>query len=50
VLNELLEEIGMVGERIAVITNMKDGMGRIISDVVDFSNKIMAMRVPGAAK
>ena len=50
VLNELLEEIGMGGERVAVITNRKDGMDRIVSDVVEFRNKIMAMRVPGAVQ
>jgi coenzyme F420-reducing hydrogenase delta subunit len=48
-LNELLEEIGMGGERVAVLTNQSDGMDRIVSDVVEFRKKIMAMRVPGAA-
>jgi coenzyme F420-reducing hydrogenase delta subunit len=49
-LSELLEEIGMGGERVAMVTNLNDGMDRIVTDIVEFRNKIMAMKTPGAAK
>jgi coenzyme F420-reducing hydrogenase delta subunit len=49
-LSELLDEIGLGGERVAVITSRKDDVGQVVSEVVAFRDKIKAMRVPGAAK
>jgi coenzyme F420-reducing hydrogenase delta subunit len=49
-LSELLDEIGLGGERVAVITSGKDAMDRVVSEVVAFRDKIKAMRVPGAVR
>ena len=49
-LSELLDEIGMGGERVAVITSGKDDAGRVVSEVVAFRDTLLAKRVTGAVK
>jgi coenzyme F420-reducing hydrogenase delta subunit len=49
-LNNLLDEIGMGRERVTVLTSKKDDVGLIVSAVVEFRNKLMEMRVSGAAR